>query len=292
MIKIRGGNLDDRKKQRKKRAIIIITVSLVLFSAISLIIGRSKTKIETIFSDSIAVVEYYLIKSPIKFTTEIFSEFAELKNVYEENKILKEKLDSYASVDANNSILANELEKLKEITEINYLPTDYAIKYAKTMSRDVDSWNSKISIDVGSLGGVEEGMVVVSSKGMIGVVTSTTEVSATVSLLSSEKFANQLPVEIINGGQSVFGLLDKYDVATGYYEVTLLSEIDKLEKGSIVMTSGLGGNGKSPKGILIGTGEEIRLKSDGMTTKMYVKPAANFNDLGYVAVLLRVNGNE
>lgn len=284
--------MDNRKKQRNRKIVIIVTVLLIVFSAVSLIIGRSGTGIEAMLRNSIAVVEYYVVKKPIEFVSDVFSEFAALKDVYEENAILKQKLDSYTSVVANNDVLEKELKRLQDILDIDHLPTNYKVKKTSVISRPVVSWNSEITIGAGSLGGVEKDMAVVSSKGMIGIVTSTTEVSATVSLLTSEKRTNQIPIQIINGEQIVYGLLDKYDVSTGTYEVTLLSDIDKLEEDAYVYTSGLGGDGKCPMGILIGTAKEISLKEDGTTSKLYVKPVADFNDLGYVAVVQRVNGDE
>lgn len=284
--------MDNRKKQRNRKIVIIVTVLLIAFSAISLIIGRSGTGIEAMLRNSIAVVEYYVVKKPIEFVSDVFNEFAALKDVYEENAILKQKLDSYTSVVANNDVLEKELKRLQDILDIDHLPTNYKVKKTSVISRPVVSWNSEITIGAGSLGGVEKDMAVVSSKGMIGIVTSTTEVSATVSLLTSEKRTNQIPIQIINGEQIVYGLLDKYDVSTGTYEVTLLSDIDKLEEDAYVYTSGLGGDGKCPMGILIGTAKEISLKEDGTTSKLYVKPVADFNDLGYVAVVQRVNGDE
>ena len=96
------------------------------------------------------------------------------------------------------------------------------------------------------MAGVKEDMVVVASKGMIGKVTSVTEVSSTVQLLTAEKPVSDLPVQIMNGDQNTaYGLLKGYDVESKCYEVTLLSNIDKLEANANVITSGLGGDQKS-----------------------------------------------
>ena len=97
-----------------------------------------------------------------------------------------------------------------------------------------------------------EGMAVCDSKGLIGVVSHVTEISSTVSLLTSENPSNQIPVMIINGDQTIYGLLKNYDVNKKVLNITLLSGIDKLEKNAKVYTSGLGGDGKCPKGIYIG----------------------------------------
>lgn len=284
--------MDNRKKQRNKRITIVVIVVLVVTSAISLIVGRSSTGIEKMLRDSIAVVEYYVVKKPIEFVSGIFGEFASLKDVYEENAILKKQLENYTNIVAKNDILEQEIDKLKEVTEIGNIPSDYKMKLTYVSSRPVESWNSEITIGLGSFGGVEENMVVITSKGMVGIVTSVTEVSATVSLLTSEKFVNQLPVKILNGDQTVYGLLDKFNVDTGTYEVTLLTDVEKLEKDAKMYTSGLGGDGKSPEGILVGTASEIKVMADGTTTKLYALPAADFSDLGYLAVIQKGTKDE
>ena len=142
------------------------------------------------------------------------------------------------------------------------------------------------------MAGVSKDMVVVASKGMVGKVTSVTEVSATVQLLTTENPVSDLPVQIMNGDQNIYGLLKRYDVESKCYEVTLLSDVDKLEDNAKVITSGLGGDQKAPKGIYIGTAEVIDVSNDGTTKTLKVKPAEDFSDLSYVSVVFRGNDDE
>ena len=276
--------MNNRKKQRNRRIILIITVAIIVFSSISLIFSRTQWGIERMISDSIAVVEYYVIKKPIEFVSNLFNEYNELKDVYNENKILRAKLAAYASVEVNTDVLSNEIEDLKKITKLDHLPT--------VIARDASSWTNEITIDLGSMAGVSKDMVVVASKGMVGKVTSVTEVSATVQLLTTEKPISDLPVQIINGDQNIYGLLKRYDVESKCYEVTLLSNIDKLEDNAKVITSGLGGDQKAPKGIYIGTFEGLDSSRDGTTKTLKVKPAEDFSDLSYVSVVFRGNVDE
>ena len=185
-----------------------------------------------------------------------------------------------------------EIKKLKKLTEMDYLPNDYKTKAASVQIRDQTNWNDEITIDAGSLNNVQEGMAVCDSKGMIGVVSHVTEISSTVSLLTSENPSNQIPVMIINGDQTIYGLLKNYDVNKKVLNITLLSGIDKLEKNAKVYTSGLGGDGKCPKGIYIGKAKKLVTQSDGTTMTLTVKMAAQFKDLSYVSVVKKVNGNE
>ena len=281
--------MNNRKKQRNKRIVLIITVAIVVFSTISLVFSRTQGGLERMVSYSIAAIEYYVVKKPVEFVSNLFSEYNELKDVYKENKILKAKLSSYASVEVNTDVLSKEIDELKKMLNIEYLPTDYNVK-TTSFVRESDDWNNEITIDLGSLAGVSKDMVVISSKGMIGKVTSVTEVTARVQLLTAENPTSALPIQVINGDQNVYGLLNRYDIESKCFEITLFSDVEKFEDNAKVITSGLGG--KAPKGIYIGTVESSIVSEDGTSKTIRVKPAADFNDLSYVAVVFRSDSNE
>ena len=281
--------MNNRKKQRNKRIVLIITVAIVVFSTISLVFSRTQGGLERMVSDSIAAIEYYVVKKPVEFVSNLFSEYNELKDVYKENKILKAKLSSYASVEVNTDVLSKEIDELKKMLNIEYLPTDYNVK-TTSFVRESDDWNNEITIDLGSLAGVSKDMVVISSKGMIGKVTSVTEVTARVQLLTAENPTSALPIQVINGDQNVYGLLNRYDIESKCFEITLFRDVEKFEDNAKVITSGLGG--KAPKGIYIGTVESSIVSEDGTSKTIRVKPAADFNDLSYVAVVFRSDSNE
>lgn len=283
--------MNNRRKRRNKKIMIGVIVGVIFLSVIGFFVGRKQSRLEKTLSNSISMIEYYIVKKPLSFIGDIFNEYNDLKDVYDENKKLKTKLDSYANVEAENEILTTEIDKLKKITEIDYLPSDYQTKVATVQIRDQTNWNDEITIDLGSMNDIQEGMVVCDSKGMIGVVSKVTEISSTVSLITSENPSNQIPVMVVNGDQVVYGLLENYRVNSQKLNITLLSNIDKLEKGAKVYTSGLGGDGKSPKGIYIGKAKKLVTQTDGTTTTLMVTPAANMEDLSYVSVIKKVNND-
>lgn len=287
----RGDYMNNRRKRRNKKIMIGVIVGVIFLSVIGFFVGRKQSRLEKTLSNSISMIEYYIVKKPLSFIGDIFNEYNDLKDVYDENKKLKTKLDSYANVEAENEILTTEIDKLKKITEIDYLPSDYQTKVATVQIRDQTNWNDEITIDLGSMNDIQEGMVVCDSKGMVGVVSKVTEISSTVSLITSENPSNQIPVMVVNGDQVVYGLLENYSVNSQKLNVTLLSNIDKLEKGAKVYTSGLGGDGKSPKGIYIGKAKKLVTQTDGTTTTLMVTPAANMEDLSYVSVIKKVNND-
>ena len=287
----RGDYMNNRRKRRNKKIMIGVIVGVIFLSVIGFFVGRKQSRLEKTLSNSISMIEYYIVKKPLSFIGDIFNEYNDLKDVYDENKKLKTKLDSYANVEAENEILTTEIDKLKKITEIDYLPSDYQTKVATVQIRDQTNWNDEITIDLGSMNDIQEGMAVCDSKGMVGVVSKVTEISSTVSLITSENPSNQIPVMVVNGNQVVYGLLENYSVNSQKLNITLLSNFDKLEKGAKVYTSGLGGDGKSPKGIYIGKAKKLVTQTDGTTTTLMVTPAANMEDLSYVSVIKKVNND-
>ena len=287
----RGDYMNNRRKRRNKKIMIGVIVGVIFLSVIGFFVGRKQSRLEKTLSNSISMIEYYIVKKPLSFIGDIFNEYNDLKDVYDENKKLKTKLDSYANVEAENEILTTEIDKLKKITEIDYLPSDYQTKVATVQIRDQTNWNDEITIDLGSMNDIQEGMAVCDSKGMVGVVSKVTEISSTVSLITSENPSNQIPVMVVNGDQVVYGLLENYSVNSQKLNITLLSNIDKLEKGAKVYTSGLGGDGKSPKGIYIGKAKKLVTQTDGTTTTLMVTPAANMENLSYVSVIKKVNND-
>lgn len=277
------------KHSKHSKRIVIVTVLLIFFSIGTLLTNRGSSPIETVLSDTIANIEYYCIKAPINFITGLFDEYTALKDVYEENAKLKEQLDKAVREQAMNEVLAQELKQLQEITQITWLPTDYNMKYATVIYRDVENWNSQIKIDLGESSGIAKDMAVITAKGMIGTVTDVSETSSTVTLLSTEKSNSQLPVMIISGDETYYGLLDHYDLEKKSYRLKLLSDVQTIEENAVVVTSGLGGSGKTPKGILLGTIEQYSLKDEAMESICYVTPSVDFDDLNYIAVVQRVN---
>ena len=92
------------KWNKHNKRIVIVTIILVLFSVVTLVTSRSASGIETIFKDTIANIEYYVIKAPIEYVSGLFNEYSEMKDVYEENAKLKQKLDDLARESAMKDV--------------------------------------------------------------------------------------------------------------------------------------------------------------------------------------------
>ena len=197
-----------------------------------------------------------------------------------------------------NERLTVENERLQEIARENGQLTDllqlrptlgYQTAAAAVISRDSSEFRRVIGIDKGSDAGIKVGDVVVVGGGALaGRVTSVGPESASVVLLT-------------DGTSTVIGQMVS-NAAAGRVMgqlggVLVMDQIDsgeQLSLGDEVITAGieLGANVKSPypKGLLIGQVVDIRRDANAVVQTAYLQPAADFDKLEYVLVILDYAG--
>ena len=276
------------KIKLKNRHIIVIIITLViLIMAIfsyTLKEERKLNKFESFIKDTITNSQK-VIFYPFRFILNSINDYKELKDIRKKYQLLLPEVERIDSLNAENIELRKQLSSLKEELNITYTINDYEFLNATIISRNISHWYNTITIDKGSYNGVKEDMVVVSSKGLIGKIINVTTFTSDIRLITTSDTSNKISVTISNGKTSVNGLIKNYNYKTNYLEVEGVSNTFQIGTGYYVYTSGLGG--VFPSGILIGTVENITIDEYGLTKIIDVLPAANFDDLNYVAILKR-----
>ena len=156
---------------------------------------------------------------------------------------------------------------------------------ATVISRNVGYWYNTITINKGKYNGVEEDMVVINGKGLIGRVIRTTTFTSDVRLITTSDTNNKISVMISNGSYNLYGVINSYNYKNNLLEVEGISNTRDVNVGDYVYTSGLGG--VFPSGILIGQVSEITTDSYDLAKIIKVTPSTNFNDINYVSILKR-----
>jgi rod shape-determining protein MreC len=197
-----------------------------------------------------------------------------------------------------NERLTVENTRLQEIARENAQLTgllqlragfDHKTAAAAVISRDSSEFRRVIGIDKGSNAGIKEGDVVVAGGGALaGRVTDVGPDSASVVLLT-------------DGSSTVIGQLVS-NAAAGRVVgqlggVLVMDQIDSGEKVSLgdeVVSAGieLGGGIRSPypKGLLIGQVVDVRRDANAVVQTAYLQPAADFDKLEVVLVVLDYQG--
>ncbi|PMC37167.1 rod shape-determining protein MreC [Bacillus sp. UMB0899] len=289
-----------------KRLILLLVSVIVLVSLIgfSLKDDRQLSWPEQFLQDTVSVFQSIFHK-PAAYVSNVFENIKDLKNTYEENELLKSRLDEYMQLEADLQDYKVENEKLKtELGKVSDL-REYNPIYSAVIGRNPEKWYDYISIDKGEQDGVEPNMAVVTAQGLIGKVKSTSQFSSTVQLLSATDLKNRISAEVqpaevkeneqdnkeenketTKNNETVTGLIEGYDEEKGALLLRKIESDVKLVEGQKVITSGKGG--VFPSGIIIGEIMEVEPDSYGLEQMAYVKPTANFYDIDRVWVADRV----
>jgi rod shape-determining protein MreC len=269
------------------KRLIVLLVSIILLVALigySMSDRRSLTWSEQFMKDSVGWVQQ-VFKQPALYVAGFFENVNDLRNVYEENRVLKAHLDEYVQVAVEVNVLRRQNENLKDALEIQESLYDYNLTPALVIHRSPDRWNEYIGINKGQQDGIERDMAVITSKGLVGKVMHVSQFTATVQLLRDDDRTNRISAMVDAEDIEVFGFIEGFDEQSGALMLKKVEADAQIEEGQTVVTSGLGG--VFPRGLLIGKVVRVELDEYGLTKNAYVEPSASFNNLDYVMIIKR-----
>lgn len=264
--------------------IVFILTVLFCFTVYSVKTNRKLTFIESAIKDS-ALYVGKIIYTPFEFVKDRITDLNELidiKNKY--NKLLKdqEKIDAYKQEIEN---LKKEIEELKVITELEDIRSLYDIKNATVIARDYNAFYNTLTINLGSINGIKEGMAVTSKGILIGKIENVSNFTSDVKLLTTDTLENKISVEMNIDSNYVYGLLTRYDKQDNTYIIEVVSDIDSIPEGTKILTSGL--SEVMPSGIVIGEVTSLSKDNFDLTRILKVKPSIDFSNINYVNIIVR-----
>ncbi|MCR5583379.1 MAG: rod shape-determining protein MreC [Eggerthellaceae bacterium] len=173
-----------------------------------------------------------------------------------------------------------EAQRLQELMNVADMYSMEGVT-CRVLSRSTDAWNLVVTIDAGTSSGVRAGLPVIGSSGLVGQVISATDSTAEVRLLADPQTGIAAMIQssraegILKG--SFDGLLYLEDVS---------SSVD-VQKGDVVITSGLGGG--YYRGIIIGTVVKVDGNAGDDDRTIIVEPNASTGSLEEVMVVTAMN---
>lgn len=191
------------------------------------------------------------------------------------------RIDNYSFSIAINDEIKKENDELKKTLKIEKSLTDYELYYATVIERNNAYWYDTITINKGKKDGIEEGMAVVDSYGLVGSISKVSNNTSIVKLITNSDKYNEFSAKI-TGTKEVNKVIS---VSNNKLQIKGISKDLKIAVGDKVVTNGL--SNKFPSGLLIG--EIISLEEDsyGISNKATIKLASNIENLRFVAVLKR-----
>lgn len=277
-----------RKKQFDKRYLLILIIVCVSLSLVILAIclkgDRHLNFVEKGIKD-VGSITIKFVSSPFKFIKESVDKNNEKEKVYRKYKSLLKDKKEVDKVMASNEELKETVKKLKKSLELKTVLSDQFKVNATVIYRKLNYWYDEITIDKGSKSGIEEDMAVVVPDGLIGRVSTVSNYTSTIRLLSNDNMDNKLSVKIKIDDKYVYGLISKYDSKTNTYTVEGISENVNIPDGASVVTTGMGN--VFPSGLLIGKVKGIKTDNFDLSKVLEVQSSVDFDDIDYVTVLKR-----
>ncbi|KYD33572.1 hypothetical protein B4114_2118 [Geobacillus stearothermophilus] len=268
-----------------KRLIFLLVsiVILVMLIGFSLRSREQLTWPEQFVKDTVGFVQL-LFGKPAQVVAGFLENVSDLRHTYEENQLLKARLEEYAALQAEVESLRQENERLRALLDKKESLRDFIPIQATVIGRNPDRWRETVIVNKGAQHGVKKDMAVITPAGLVGKVQHASQFTSTVQLLSALDQNNRISA-YVQGNENVFGLIEGYDSKR---RELILGEIPidaKVKKKQKVLTSGLGG--VFPKGLPIGEVTEVKPDQYGLTQVIYVKPFANLYDVDDVMIVKR-----
>lgn len=219
------------------------------------------------------------ISSSIHGFVDYFEEFDALSA---ENRILKTKL-----AELEDALYEAELAKEENEWLYNYLSlkrehVDFELEKARLIGRESGNYLTVVTLDRGSMHGIEADMPVVTSDGIVGYVSEVgTNYCKVLTLIES---ASSVGAYVERSGE--LGLVSGvYELrGEGHCKMSYLPSDTDIRVGDKVLSSGIGSI--YPRGLVIGTVVEISPDEYGRNLEAIIEPAATLtSDLSSVMII-------
>ena len=213
--------------------------------------------------------------------SDTIKEYAKLQD---ENKELKQKL---ADIQSQNSILIqqqSELEKLRELYQLDDIYSDYPKVAARVISMQPDNWFSEFTIDKGSEDGIEVDMNVLADAGLVGRVTYVGKNYSKVTTIINDSSNVSAKSASTSDNCIVSGDLELMN--EGYIRVSGISKDSGIKDGDMLLTSYI--SDKYLPGILIGYITNITDDGNKLTKSGYLMPVVDFSQIEEVLVITQL----
>ncbi|WMJ21864.1 rod shape-determining protein MreC [Paludicola sp. MB14-C6] len=270
------------KKFKILIAIVAVLFGMMLYSASSDGVSNIPRNLLTMITTPFQKGTAYVADATGKF----FDKFLNASNISKENERLKKELSELNHQLVDYEKMKDENEQLKKVAKIKESHPDMETTTAFVISRDPSDRYSSFIIDKGALQGVAVNDPVITSNGLIGIVTEVSQINARVQTILSP----EIDISAYEIGTKELGVISgEIKLAKeGKCKLSILSEQTEIKKGYMIVTAG--SSGKFPKGLPIGRVEEVSTESHGFTKYATITPIEPIEKVVTVQVVTKFLG--
>lgn len=267
---------------KNKLAVTIVVLSVSFLILIGLSVKREKaTALENGIGSVFNIIQgsIYNVGKTVKETVSSIFNFSDIKR---ENEELRKKNDELEKKVVEYNSLLQENQRLREALNFTDQRSEYNYIGCNIIGKSGGNFLDGFIIDKGTKDNIKKGMVVITSKGLVGQVTKTASNWSLVYTISNENIAVSGMVESTNETGIVKGYLDTDNSLLA--KLYLLPQDSKIEQGDVITTSGYGNF--YPKGIRIGEVIDIEEDKGKIMKNAIIKPYVDFNKLEELIIVV------
>ena len=211
--------------------------------------------------------------------SDAFGYFYRYDALQRENEELREELQNYKKLENQYYSAIRQNTALREAAGIKAKRSEFDLELGTVVSVAGSGFQSAVTLDRGSLSGVEEGDAVITGDGLVGFVSQVGLSHCTVTTVINADFTASA---VISRTREVVVAQGNFDLAAGgELKVAYLENDADVRVGDTVVTSG----GSYPPDLILGTVTAFAQESHGISSYAAIQPAVELGELSTVFII-------
>lgn len=261
--------------------LVMAIIAFLGFGAIVAALNSSNATPQSTIVGTVFTPCHYVAQKIADATDNVFGAVSGNQQYEKEIKSLKKQIGDLQSQFVDYENLKNQNKLYKEFLGLKEENEDYKFVEASVIGRDSADIYKSFTISKGSVNGVKAGDAVLYGKYLVGVIEKVYPDYAVVKTILDADF-NVSAYEIISNEMSYVTGNAKL-ARQGKCKLANLDASTKITYESIVCTAGVGGT--VPKGLIIGTVDEISEEKTDISSYAVITPGVDVSQIGSVFVL-------
>jgi len=204
-------------------------------------------------------------------------------------RVYRNALKTNAYLQQQNILLQDELSKLRSIEKENQElksllrleeSYNYPLQITRVVTKQLNTLNNSLSVNVGSNEGIQRGMPLINSDGLIGKVILAASNYSQVMPLSHPLFRVSAQIQ----GSKANGIITWEISSPSYLIMDFVPKTVPIDTGMVIQTSGLGN--EFPAGIPIGQVVDFRSQEGTNTQQLKIEPFSKLNEVSEGFIVL------
>jgi rod shape-determining protein MreC len=243
---------------------------IVLLFALILAFTRSQDGLNRL--RAITVIAASILEEPVSNVRVYRNALKTNAYLQQQNILLQDELSKLRSIEKENQ----ELKSLLRLEE-SY---NYPLQITRVVTKQLNTLNNSLSVNVGSNKGIQRGMPLINSDGLIGKVILAASNYSQVMPLSHPLFRVSAQIQ----DSKANGIIT-WDISSpSYLIMDFVPKTVTIDTGMVIQTSGLGN--EFPAGIPIGQVVDFRSQEGTNTQQLKIEPFSKLNEVSEGFIVL------